>query len=1505
MEKLFRRISAVLLAGAMLMQTSPALPSLAIKAEAAAGPNGYDVDLSFRSDYVAAGENPTQAIIVLGNQIVINEKKWLSTATTGSPPLTPRAQTGLTSEFNKDPGKYVDITAAGVGTDKTLMPKADFRNAMINGTGKATLAIEGNYTAVLTQGQGTLSGNRSVDVIAQPSFSVSDESKIKIKVKKKETVKPEQFLEFEIEGTPTGQFAGVEEVIVSNGYTRPEAGITTASGVPNRTIAVQFRGDNYSGNGRQESFQFVVNDATAYYGEDPDNPSPSTPGEQPKYHNALPEGWELTISFQPPNSSPLLLDVYTPEFAVGELGKDVRNGTSIVDPSLEYVKLDPDDARTFITTEFQLMQHVERYNEKGNDRAFRIEWFWQPDNAGDQDCLDGIKAYPGEGVKSSSHALTPMGYKEVRVTRRVDNVYGKLIARIKYLQNQDVAEYFDDFELPITIAGTGDPSRTFQYGQKVTVGASSTELTLFPNESVVPPSVAMDVYDGRYAPDFPKTEDQNPYKYVLRLNMGNGNGRADYAILECIKGSADIVEITHAQNDSLMGEPIEMSGGKAQIDNPSELEASEGREFLHFTAAKTGSATFQITYYIKNAKQELIPTKEGQVQFTINVEDTSPEDNGLLDDVILRDDKNEKRDFGFTPEQLEYEIDIENAVKYVTFKPTVQGRRAKREIECYLIDLSGRETYLETVISGRTGKRIELPDNSTITVKMVVTAENKETTTYLFEIRHLPPSEDSWLEKLELREDTDTDNLLTDFRPGEDGPFDYTITVPFGIDMLHVTYEPAAYATVTTTPSLVRKSLFGKQEWLQLNDDGMPTRLLLTVEPEDKQLDHYSYYTVTINRQPPSSDATLAELHVWDEDTELQYTPALHNDMTVNDAYIVDTIPYTLDKVRVSAVPTDANATMEIVYTSGSRSMRQTISSGVKSRAVTIPFVERDGDYYEITLEVTAENGTTVKAYPVRVVRRPPSDDATLASMTIADQDGGNVQYDPVFAPDTSSYSAEVPYEVEKVAITVTPSYEGANVRINGRNVAAGQASSLIKLTESKTTSIPIEVTAENGKTVQKYTVRIKRNPPSSDARLKSLTTTGTENWQPIFLPDTLNYSAEIVAGQPGVTITATPNHPYATVKIDGKRVENAKPSELIEMMKLKQKVEIEVTAQDGKTKRTYTIVFTDRNKIELTDNANLASLKVTPGEMSPKFQASVTSYDVAVKEDVGSVQIIPKAEDEYAKVQVFAGSVEIGDWENNYAQYIVDGSNEFTVRVTSASGKVTKEYQILVYRNDEDNMGTLTPLTPEDINWEQTGDVVQVDITKYPRISAGVFNTIKEEYPEKTIVFQGNDYSLEFRGEDLDVIVPQTEVFDFTLSFTSPEKNDIMNILTQYPGNDEARIVYLYFDHHGALPGPATFSISLGMKYENDTLFWHYYNPERDRIDYYGSVNTNSRGTFAVRIDHLSTYLVADQRLVGSENKTDATLTSNAGQTANGGDLSAITSAIKPNPSTGTGKGA
>ena len=38
-------------------------------------------------------------------------------------------------------------------------------------------------------------------------------------------------------------------------------------------------------------------------------------------------------------------------------------------------------------------------------------------------------------------------------------------------------------------------------------------------------------------------------------------------------------------------------------------------------------------------------------------------------------------------------------------------------------------------------------------------------------------------------------------------------------------------------------------------------------------------------------------------------------------------------------------------------------------------------------------------------------------------------------------------------------------------------------------------------------------------------------------------------------------------------------------------------------------------------------------------------------------------------------------------------------------------------------------------------------------------------------------------------------------------------------------------------------------MRYHDDTLYWHYYNEDRERIDYYGSILANSQGTFAVSI--------------------------------------------------------
>ena len=234
----------------------------------------------------------------------------------------------------------------------------------------------------------------------------------------------------------------------------------------------------------------------------------------------------------------------------------------------------------------------------------------------------------------------------------------------------------------------------------------------------------------------------------------------------------------------------------------------------------------------------------------------------------------------------------------------------------------------------------------------------------------------------------------------------------------------------------------------------------------------------------------------------------------------------------------------------------------------------------------------------------------------------------------------------------------------------------------------------------------------------------------------------------------------------------------------------------------------------------------------------------------------------------------------------------------------MTKTYTVNVYRNEEDKLKNLTPLEAEDIDFENSGDVILVMIDEYPRVSSSVFEELKN-YPEKTIIFQGNDYSLEFKASDLERVIPQREIYDFRMSFTSPDEDIIYDHIWDYSRNDDIdnRIVMLYFEQHTSLPGPATLHVSLGSRYDNDTLYWHYYNQERDRIDYYGSLQSNSKGNIAVRIDHFSTYLISPKhRIAGSADKEG--VIDELGQTTNGGD-SLDQSGSKPFPNTGAGEGA
>lgn len=98
--------------------------------------------------------------------------------------------------------------------------------------------------------------------------------------------------------------------------------------------------------------------------------------------------------------------------------------------------------------------------------------------------------------------------------------------------------------------------------------------------------------------------------------------------------------------------------------------------------------------------------------------------------------------------------------------------------------------------------------------------------------------------------------------------------------------------------------------------------------------------------------------------------------------------------------------------------------------------------------------------------------------------------------------------------------------------------------------------------------------------------------------------------------------------------------------------------------------------------NNNLSQLSVSTGELSPKFNASTTSYKVAVKNEVSSINIQATAADSKAKV---SGT---GNKKLNY------GNNKFSVVVTAEDGS-KKTYTIQVNREDlrssEANLKELT----------------------------------------------------------------------------------------------------------------------------------------------------------------------------------------------------------------------
>lgn len=1259
---------------------------------------------------------------------------------------------------------------------------------------------------------------------------------------------------------------------------------------------------------------------------------------------------EITFYLDLPKSNTLLLTVIKATAAVEEIANDIKISANRNDE--KFIKLDPGDALNWITTDFSLRNYQNQYNDK-----FTISWDWKADDSAYQD-----NVHIGESNNEWIGAT---------IEREITDVKGKLLYTVTFKDRNGKETKSAQQEIDIVIRGTGDPpvaTLTAQWLNKddlssgVNDDANKIPMNTELNNNGT--QLKMDVYKGGV---IGYKNPQSPYRYEITASMGARQSWAKYMIIDA-SGSTDAVTVqlntTSGIQDYTFG---------SEFNNPSISNKDTAVNIpVQINAAKPGTVTLTFRFFVEDSKGNPVEL-DYKPRVTITVVDTSPSEDATLSSLVMKDPKGQSIDFGFTPEATQpFEIKVPFKTESITLEAFRNDDAANKMIAYYayhrdggLTPVYGTEDNPEKVEAGKPTDKIPLTENVPVYIEVTVTAQNPNfTKTYTLQVTRTPASTDATLSNIEIYDESDTDmknNYLKDFNPLQmDG---YMIEVPYKTDWLRVkvpTTDPNA--AVQCDPKLENKVLFGDPEWIRLskmtpNDQGVYVLKVKVVSEQsidrsaNKQPDFTKpdrEYTVQIRRRDPSDVSTLTELKVYDtDDKQLTLSPAFtaaQSDYTLR-------VPFSTSKIRASVKPQE-DSVSRIFAVYGRRGQSdykkwKTVDinpDGSISKDIPVDFITAAYDHDEIWIVVGSEMayGYTeqelikmvidgdkpeyVSVYRIRVERAEPSDDATLKSLVINDQDGVDTKKIS-FNPDVETYEISVPYETREVSFVPTANHEGARIKIQSSRdsilpgvipprwytVNSGTASKNFDLPYAvgdATTTFTIRVEAENYDYVdppsyKEYIVKITREEPSHDAYLKALSATNTENWQPDpFIRTTLNYEATVKEGSSTVTITATTYHPGATLTINGMAAQSGVASDPIDLVDIYTTIEIVVTAQDGTTKMTYTIEFYNQNLVEKTNNADLRSLKVNYGLMTPNFKPAVTEYEVTATEDTYSVDIIPRTDDRLATYEVFAGTRKIGDYNNNYALALEDGENEVRIVVTSPDKTVTKEYTVMIYRNEEDKLKNLTPLESEDVDYEGSGDTIIIMIDQYPRIGASVFEELKN-YPDKTIIFQGNDYSLEFKASDLaGRVIPSTEIYDFRMSFSPPDEQEdaIWDIIESRSGNDDltsSRVVMAYFPHHGSLPATAILHMSIGKRYGNETIYWHYYNEERDRIDYYGPVQTNAQGTFAVKIDHFSTYVMTERHsIVGAELRVGETTLA-----PDGGFLNDAADIVKVNPSTGAAK--
>lgn len=418
---------------------------------------------------------------------------------------------------------------------------------------------------------------------------------------------------------------------------------------------------------------------------------------------------------------------------------------------------------------------------------------------------------------------------------------------------------------------------------------------------------------------------------------------------------------------------------------------------------------------------------------------------------------------------------------------------------------------------------------------------------------------------------------------------------------------------------------------------------------------------------------------------------------------------------------------------------------------------------------------------------------ATLSDMTI---DAGTLV--PAFDENTFDYTATLP-----AGTTVTPTIT-ATAAEAGSIVDIANAADVTSATEADRTST-VTVTGEDGTTINVYTI-VFDVAASNDATLSDLSlSVGTLD--PAFDAATMAYTAVLPYGTAAApTVTATATNANATVDVtDAADVMSASEAD--------RTTTIVVTAEDGSTTETYTIVFS----IAPNSDATLSALSLSEGTLVPDFDAATTAYTAELPAGTTATPAVTAT-----ATDANAGVV-VTDAADVTSSVIADRTT--TIVVTAEDGTTTETYSI-VFSVIDDTPYAYLPVFADD--FEGYENAFNLADTGYIMWEGGA--TVVD------VAVEGGDAA--YGGTKYAHLSPSANDYYFRRPLDLEEGADYMyQVITRSPGAKNHRAVAKIGDR--TIQGPllsatewtnTTIEFTVGAG-ETSAIFWVYSYPV-SRVD-------------------------------------------------------------------------